>query len=78
MKDGGPITVQHGGDGGVESLSLELTGNIFIFGSSIFTHSLGTTENQKLIAVYGRRLNNEGDYGTRKYVSCIIVITFLL
>jgi len=30
MKDGGPITVQHGGDGGVESLSLELTGNYFI------------------------------------------------
>ncbi len=39
MTSGEPITVQHGGDGGAESLNFELTGNFhFNFGSSKFTH----------------------------------------
>jgi len=40
-------------------------------------HSLGITERQKLIAVYGRRLNNASCHGEKKYVFWMIAITFI-
>ena len=72
MKGDGPIkamTVQHGGGGGGESLNIELAGYFIYFWILEIAHSLGITECQKLIAVYGRRLSNASYYGEKKYVS---------
>ena len=70
MKSGPPKTVKHGGDGGTVALEYNFSGNLyFVFGCSKFAHYPGIAENQKLVAVYGRRLKNESEFGKRKYVS---------
>jgi hypothetical protein len=73
MKSGPPKTVKHGGDGGTVALEYNFSGNLYsAFGCSKFAHSLVMVANQKLVAVYGRRLKNESEFGKRKYVSWII------
>ena len=73
MTDGSSKTVRHGGTGGNPALTISLTSNLyFIFGCSKLAYSPGITASQKVIAVYGRRLNTSGLYGQRKYVSWII------
>jgi hypothetical protein len=79
MKSGPAKTVNHGGDGGTVALEYNFSGDLyFVFGSTKFAHSLGIAANQKLVAVYGRRLKNESPFGKRKYVSWIIDITLYL
>ena len=73
MTDGSFKTVRHGGPGGSKVLDVSLTCNFyFVFGCSNFAYSFEITASQKVIAVYGRRLNASSEFGQRKYVSWII------
>ena len=76
MKSGPAKTVKHGGDGGTVALDYTLSGNLYlVFGYSKLAYSPGIVANQKLVAVYGRRLKNDSPFGKRKYVSGIIGTT---
>lgn len=73
MKDGEsviPVEVQHGGNGGVETLRLELTGNQFSLETKfLFTPGIMfIPAGEQLLAVYGRRLMDSCPYGPNKYV----------
>jgi hypothetical protein len=68
-----PITIQHGGAGGVQALSFDIGGNtLFLMYNFLFTPGITLiTANEKLIAVYGARLLKPTIYGDHKYVTRI-------
>jgi hypothetical protein len=77
---GGPLkTVVHGGiPAGPPSPALDHTLTRDYTSSSgdqnLLTDSLVIAANQKLVAVYGRRLNAPGEFGKSKYVLCAVII----
>jgi hypothetical protein len=72
------VTVVHGGPGGGVSLNLDIAGDfLFYFWMTKFAHSFGITANQKVVAVYGRRLNSASEFGNNRYVSWLIDISFI-
>jgi hypothetical protein len=68
-----PVTIQHGGPGGVQALSFDIGGNIlFLMHNFLFTPGITLiTANEELIAVYGARLLKPTKYGDHKYVTRI-------
>jgi hypothetical protein len=78
MADGSFRSTLHGGTGGNPNLNVSLACNFhFILGCPKNVLTPLFTANQKLIAVYGRRLNTSGQYGQRKYVYWIIDISLV-
>ena len=68
-----PITVQHGGLGGSEVLSFDIGGSIFYFLAPFFVHLRNyiTSDDEKLVAVYGTRLLNPSPWKEKQCVTLI-------
>ena len=65
-----PVTVLHGGPGGHELLSFDVTGNSFILCKFFLVHARNfiITANEELVAVYGTRVVNPSPWGEKRYV----------
>ena len=68
MTNGTEVVQRHGGEGGVPSLSVVLGGNVILLPlMNVLPDDYPAEE--KIVAIYGRRLQNACAYGNSRYIS---------